>query len=242
MALVAAPALAQEEPLQLTLRLRRDWGYGGFGEIQGRFTMGVSGPEDLRQVVFWLDDQVMGEVRQVPWQWKFQTDSFPSGLHTLYAVGYTQGHRELRSNEIRTKFLSAGDARRATVRVILVLLGGTAAVLALAAALTLLISRRTGGRSEPTTSRHYGLLGGAVCPKCGRPFALHWWGANIGLSTKLDRCPHCDQWSRVKRASAQELANAAAAEREHPAPGQQDAPTDEERLRRELDESRFVDL
>jgi len=238
--LTASGKVLGQEP-QLTLRLRRDWGYGGFGEIQGNCSLLVNGPQDLERVIFWLDNELMGEVTQAPWRWKFHTSQYVPGVHTLYAIGHTQSGLELRSNEIRVRFLSPAEAGRAVVRVILVLLGGIAAVVALAATMTFLLSRGTKRQPESTERRSYGLLGGTVCPKCNRPFPLHWWAPNVGWFTKFDRCPHCGQWSWVKRASTQDLAAAETAQRQRVTPSHPDALTEEERLRRELDESRFLD-
>ena len=50
-------AFAQE---QLTISLHRDFGYSGFGnDIQGLFSIRVSGPTDLAQVEFYIDGQSM---------------------------------------------------------------------------------------------------------------------------------------------------------------------------------------
>ena len=64
-------------------------------------------------------------------------------------------------------------------------------------------------RALPGQPRNYGLLGGAVCPKCGYPFPRHFWGLNLGVG-KLDRCESCGKWSVVTRASADQLAAAEA--------------------------------
>jgi len=98
---------------------------------------------------------------------------------------------------------------------------------------------RLGGRPRRPAGarRDYGLLGGAICPKCGRPFGLHWWAPNL-IGSKFDRCSHCGRWSVVGRASHEALAAAEAAE-EAAAP---EAPelNPEEKLRRQIEESRYV--
>jgi len=71
---------------------------------------------------------------------------------------------------------------------------------------------------------------------------MHIWGLNMGLG-KFDRCPHCGKWSVVRRVNPDLLAaSAEAAER---AARQETAVSeplsDEEKLRRQLDDSRFDD-
>ena len=57
---------------QLTLRISRDWGYGGLnGDIEGLFSMQASGPADLRRVDFFIDNSQIGEVVQAPFNLQF---------------------------------------------------------------------------------------------------------------------------------------------------------------------------
>ncbi|MBM4430067.1 MAG: hypothetical protein FJ026_06930 [Chloroflexi bacterium] len=236
------PAVVQAQEPQLTLRLRRDFGYGGFaGEIQGVFRLLVSGPQDLQRVSFFLDGQLMGEVSQAPFELLFTTDQFAPGSHTLVAVGYTAGGLELRSNEVHSYFLTSEEAGRATGRLIIGLLGGVGGLMALAFLITSLLSRGKQPSVEPGQPRQYGLAGGAICPRCRRPFSRNWWSPNLVLG-KLERCPFCGKYSLVQRASTEALAAAEAAELQT-AGTPQEAPalTEEERLRRALEDSRFRD-
>ena len=51
----------------LTLSLSRDWGYGGLnGDIEGLFSMHVSGPAGLARVEFYIDEIKIGQVSQAP--------------------------------------------------------------------------------------------------------------------------------------------------------------------------------
>jgi hypothetical protein len=62
------------------------------------------------------------------------------------------------------------------------------------------------------------------------------------LVGKLDRCPYCGKWSVVTHQSPQALQQAELAELEAAQDsGQFQAPSDEERLRKELDDSRYQD-
>ena len=85
----------------------------------------------------------------------------------------------------------------------------------------------------PGQPRRYGLMGGAICPKCGRPFPRHWWGLNAGLG-KFDRCDNCGRWSIVRAEPFDKLRAAEAAEIEHAAVAPELSP--EEKLRRQLEE------
>jgi hypothetical protein len=237
--LLSLPVWAQGTEPQLILSDSRLFGYGGFGEIQGSFRLSVSGPENLSRVVFEIDGQPMGEATQRPWQLQYLTDNFPSGNHILTATGYTAAGEELHSNEIRTRFLSSQQAGQATTRLIVVLLGGILALMALSALLSSVLFRRKGAALPPGTPRNYGLAGGAVCSRCGRPFARHLWAPNM-LMGKLERCPYCGKWGIARAASRAELAAAEAAELEQTAsPERASANSGRDQLHHDLEDSRF---
>jgi len=95
------PVLAQETN-ELNLRLSRDWGYSsGSGKIQGLFTLTASSPENLERVVFYIDDQIIGEATESPFRYQFDTDNYPLGVHTIMATGVTSDGREVISNQYR---------------------------------------------------------------------------------------------------------------------------------------------
>lgn len=233
-------ALAQAE--QLTLSLSRNFGFSsGTGDIQGTFTMKVSGAPNLTRVIFYIDGEVMGEVTQPPFQLRFQTGSFPLGVHTLSASGYTSDGRELRSNEQRREFVSPEQGFQFVGKIILPLLG----IIIFSVLISIAIPNLTGrGRKEQLplgAPRSYGVFGGTICPKCGRPFSMHIWGVNLAVG-KFDRCPHCGSWSLVRRVPPSMLHAAEQAEKT-----KRDQPLDEpqapqDRLRKELDDSRYQDI
>ncbi len=238
---VFAPAVyAQtENSPQLDLSLRRDWGYGGFGgQIQGHFTARVHGRDDLVRVTISLDEQVLVELDAPPFEWRFVTDDYPLGKHTLVAVGVTSGGEELRSNTLHVEFVPPQQGWREAGEIILPLLGVVFGGILLAAGISWLAESRR-GPLPAGAKRSYGLLGGTVCPKCGRPFGLHWWAPNM-VTGKFDRCPHCGKWSPVRRASRDELTAAEQAERA--AVGAMPTAHDEaEERRRALEDSRYLD-
>ncbi len=234
---------------ELRLSLRKQFGFALGGQIQGTFKLTATGPDDLRAVTFKLKAEagggepiVLGQVTQAPFSLIFNTDAYPHGHYELSAVGQTAGGRVLASNVLRLEFVSAEAGWKAAgtfVMPLLILLG----VVMLAATLGPFLLERLGHKPRrpvfvPGQPRHYGLLGGAICPKCRRPFGLHWWAINL-VGGKFDRCPYCGRWSLVHRARREELAAAEAAELPVATP---DVPelSPEEKLRRQIEESRYL--
>lgn len=233
----ATAAVAQDEGL--TLKLSRDWGYGGFGgEIQGTFSMRVSGPEYLARVEFYIDDLKIGEVTSAPYNLQFVTDNYPLGAHSLHAIGYTADGQELRSRAIDVTFVPASKGTEFIVRTVVPILG----IILGAVLVAFIVSMVTGRKLKnlpPGTPRSYP-LGGGICPKCGRPSALQFLGLNV-LAGKFQRCPYCGRWSIFRRASPAQLR--AAEEAELAAAGADvPAPSAEEKLKKELDDSKYVGM
>ncbi len=239
---VSFAARAQEAPAALSLGMQRTFGYGGFNEIQGNFRISAKGPSDLVRVVYYVDAVVMGEVTQAPFQLDFVTDAYEPGVRSLRAVGYTAAGQELASNVIVTRFLSASEAQRSTVILVVGLMGAVGAVMLLSALLTNWLSRgkkRSPGMAGRSVS--YGLVGGTVCSRCRKPFALQWWAPNMVLG-KLQRCPHCGKWAIVRRASADELEGAQALleDDEESRSPHLEPRTAQEQLAADLERSRYV--
>ena len=233
----AIPAWAQD---QLTLTVRRDWGYGNGSQIQGHFSMEAVGPKNLTAVVFKIDEAVVAEVTRPPFKVQFVTDDYPPGWHNLIAVGQTSDGRTLTSAPRRFEFVSGAEAWAGAQRIIVSVLGAVTVVMAIVLTLQFAATRTGSKKRLPLGApRRYGIAGGTICPKCQRPFALRWWSFNVGFR-KFDRCEHCGQWSLVRRISRDQLADAEAAE---PRLARPDTPTRElnaeEKLKRQLDESRF---
>jgi hypothetical protein len=227
----------------LVLRLSRDFGFSsGTGKIQGLFTMKASGPANLRRVVFLLDSNVIGEVSQPPFNLKFNTDSFELGVHRLAARGFLDDGQELQSNEIIVEFVSAQEGWKAGMRFALPILGMIFGVMALSL-LAILLTNDQRKNLPLGTPRNYGFAGGTICPKCQRPFPMHFLSLNLGWRSKLERCPFCGKWSVV---SSLPLSKLREAERNEIAGGKQPVQdihrSEDEELLRELDESRYQDL
>ncbi|MBM4423025.1 MAG: hypothetical protein FJ030_06480 [Chloroflexi bacterium] len=236
------PALAQESD-ELTLAIHRDFGYGGGSQIQGLFTLEATGPSDLASVTFMIDDIVIGEATSPPFKLQFDTDKYPAGWHDLIAVGATAEGRRLTSQTRRFEFVSPDFVWKQMSSIFATVGGFVLALMLIGMAIQFAPSLLGKKRGAPFgAARNYGWLGGAICPKCKRPFAIHWWSFNAGFFRKFDRCDHCGKWSIVSRASREQLAAAEAAEL---AASQPEPPISElsleEKLKRQLDDSRYID-
>jgi hypothetical protein len=236
-------AFAQTGQEELSLRLSRDIGYSsGTGKIQGAFSMIATSPDNLLRVEFYIDGESIGEATQAPFRLRFSTGDHPLGVHTLTALGYTDDGRELRSNEIRVEFVAAEEGWQAGLKIAIPILAIGFGAMILSFVVPLVFNRGRASQLPLGAPRNYGIIGGAICPKCKRPFGMHFYGLNL-IAGKLERCPHCGKWSLVRRASPGQLAAAEAAELAQAAAGAL-APSmsDEEHLKRELADSRFDDL
>lgn len=241
--LLAAPGYAQQEN-QLTLGLSRDFGYGGLGnDIQGTFSAKiVNPPPDLVKVDFLIEGKLMVEDTQAPFIYQFNTDNYPLGLHTLSALGYTSTGAELHSNEISPNFVSAQEGWKAVLKIILPVLGLVIAAMLMAAFIPILTGRGKKLDTPLGAPRTYGVSGGTICPKCHRPFSLHLLTLHL-LTYKLERCPYCGKWSLVRPYSRAALAAAEAAELEGSKPaGEMAEESEEERIRKELERSKYQDV
>ena len=235
---LTAVFVAQAQGEELTITFSRDFGYSsGGGDIQGLFSIKVNGPDTLTKVVFYIDDDAIGEDTEAPFKLQFNTDSYTLGQHAIYAAGTTSDGRELKTKVVHANFVSASEGTQSAMRILIPILGIVAVAVVLAAVIPVITGRKT-IPLEPGTPRNYP-LGGAVCPKCQRPFAVHIYGLNLGLG-KLDRCPYCGKWSVVRRESLQKLRAAEEAELERAREtGSVPGMTEEEKLKKQLEDSKF---
>lgn len=228
---------AQSE--ELTLSLSRDFGYGGFnGDIQGTFTVKASGPANLERVQFFLDETLLGEDTEAPFAIQFVTDNYPNGAHVFSAAGYTADGKQLKSQTISAVFVSKNAGATSALKMIvpiLVVVFGAMAITAIPS----MINIRKGKKLPAGATRSY-TFGGGICPKCKRPFGFQLLGINM-IAGKLTPCPHCGKWSIVKRASISELHAAEQAELDTEKVQISEA-SEEEKLRKELDDSRYQNL
>lgn len=230
---VTLPVLAQEETPELEIGIRRDFGYGGFGgDIQGTFTIRVSGPDDLVQVEFYLDGALMGTDSEAPFRLQFNTDSYDLGVHSIHAVGTLSDGSEIRSREMTREFVS-GDA-------VFDSLGPILGIVAVVAAVSALLPVLTGKKGKNRPIGEYGAAGGTVCPRCKFPYSRNMFSPNLVFG-KLERCPHCGKWSIRPRASHADLQAAEERLRASQQESSEIHVDPEESLKRALDDSRFDD-
>jgi hypothetical protein len=228
-------ALAQSE--SLVFRVTRDWGYGGLnGDIEGLFSMHVTGPSDLVRVEYYVDENKIGEVDQPPFSLQFNTDDYPLGAHKLYALGYSKGGQEYRSTVITANFVP----KQSSAKILLPVLGIVLAAIILSALLPWLTRRGKHLDFPLGAERKYGLGGGGICPNCQRPFALPLISPHFGI-TRLAVCPFCGKWSMVRTKSPNELHEAEQAELNWQK-SEISSPTDEDNIRKNIDDSKYQDL
>jgi hypothetical protein len=239
---LAAPALAQSDE-EVRLRISKIFGYSSLGNnaFQGSMRLRIQGPETLAKVVYYIDGEVMGEANQDPFELTFNTGSYALGKHTLLALATTTDGRELRSNELNIEFVTPEEGLSVAGRIAIPI-----AVVALVASLIGVLGPALMGRGKflemaPGTERNYGYAGGAICPRCSRPFPVRALAPNLGPGLKFDRCPFCGKVGVMRRRSLQELRRAEQAELEEARrSGAVPTETEEEKLRRELDNSRYL--
>ena len=231
--LVVDGAFAQTS--QLTLRISRDWGYGGLnGDIEGLFSIQASGPTDLRRVDFFIDNLQIGEVVKAPFNLQFNTDNYPLGIHRLYAIGYSTNGQEYRSNVISGNFVS----QQSSLKIILPIIGIVIVVMLLSALVPFLSYRGKHTNIPLGAERKYGVGGGGICPKCYRPFVLPLFSPHLGFY-KLAICPFCRKWSLVKVESINKLREAEMAELKLVKHENKTEGSEEEKLRKEIDDSKY---
>ncbi len=231
---VPVGAAAQNVEETLVLGLTRTFGYGGFnGQIQGAFKLSIkSEHEDLVRVDFLLDDEVIHSATQGPFDFSFNTSAYADGEHVFSANGYRSDGSGIDGNEFSRTFLSSEDSNSKTKDMIVPLIVGIG-VLTLAGTL----GSTFFARKKKFTLGKYGMAGGAICPKCKFPYSRSVMAPNL-LVGKLQNCPHCRKWAIVSAASAVDLKSAKARLTKEGS-ATVETPTEEERLKKLLDDSRF---
>ena len=177
----------------ITLKLSRDFGFAsGTGKIQGLFSMKVTSSTQLSEVEFYIDSKSIGKDTIEPFKLQFNTDDFAPGVHSLFAIGQTLEGKELITREEMTEFISAQESKKATLTIIVPILGLALIAVIISAVIPALLTKKK-GIIAPGEIRNYGAAGGTICSRCSRPFSRHMLAPNLLLG-KLERCPHCGKW------------------------------------------------
>lgn len=230
-------ASAQGE--ELTLSLWKDFGSGGFNaDIQGTFTVKASGPANLERVQFFLDDRLLGEDPEPPFAIQFVTDNYTTGAHVFSAVGFYTDGKQIGSKTISAVFMSKEEASATSLKMVIPILAVVFGAIAISS-ITSMVNVRKGKKLPAGAARSYS-FGGGICPKCKRPFGFQLLGIHM-FGRKLIPCPHCGKWSVVKRATMSELHAAELVELDTEKV-QIHATSIEEKIRKELDDSRYQNL
>lgn len=234
-------ALAQTDtPAALRLRMNKNFGYQQGSSVQGNIGLRADGPEDLAAVEFFIDEKSIGVVSTAPFKIDFVTDTYATGIHPIYAVGTTAAGETVRSNTIEAKFVTAEEGWQAGMQIAVPMLVLVLVITVLAGVMPLLGRKKL--QSLPLgAERNYGITGGAICRNCQRPFPLSVFGMNLGLG-KLQSCPYCGKFAIQQRASREQLRQAELMELENAKPAEAIREmSEEEKLRKQLDDSRYTE-
>ncbi len=235
-ALVLSSGTVSAQGNTLQLLLSKTFGFSLGSQIQGQFSLAVAGPSDITSVTYEIDGQEMATVNQAPFRYSFSTDAYPIGQHQLTATAHTASGQVLKSNSINVEMVTAASGWQSTARIAGPLIGIILLLVVVMVGVQVLPfgNRR---RYEPGTARNYGISGGTICPKCGRPFVLPFFSPNL-LTGKLVRCPYCGKWGVRRQASLDALRAAERAELQGATPQVREV-SPEEMLRRQIEESKL---
>ncbi len=225
--------LAQDSPY--TLRIVRDWGYSNGADINGRMSLSLKGDQDqIQQVTFFIDGEVMASVAAAPFKYQFDTNNFEPGLHRLTAEVKTSTGETYTTNGLVSNFLEKSAANQSTLRILLLVGGIALASIAIQFFMQKNANKNT--KYDENGRVQYGVWGGAVCPSCGQPFKRSFLGINL-VGVRLERCPHCGKLVATQRASPLEIERANQRNQlEEPRKVVEKPEKDD------LDDSRFVDM
>ncbi len=241
---LAAPVLAQDVEYQV--HPQRNFGYGAGSDVRGSFSLSVVGNQDnIRSVTYRMDGREIAVVDQPPFKFSFNTGNFPDGRHAISAVVDTKDGRQVTTPDVTLNFLSADQQNQSFRKIIIPLLGGLLVIVLIGVGIQILVVRRT-VPAVPGAPRNFGLKGGTICPRCGRAYPIHFWSINLP-GGYFDHCDYCGKWAFVRSRSRAELdaaiqAEVAAAQTsESSLPAAEGAQSEEERLRKMMDESKYVE-
>ncbi len=234
-----APAHAQAVE-ELEFSVSRDFGSSdGTGNIQGTFSMKVTGPSDLVKVQFYIDNTMIAEDSEPPFRVQFVTDDYAPGKHTMHAIGYMSDGREQGTREMTFNYMTAEESRQRGLKIALPILALALIWVLFSRVVPTLSSGGKKGELLPPGGQNYGVSGGTICPRCAHPFARNLFSPNL-LVGKLVRCPNCGKWFIGRRASIDDLciAEEAAWRQAHRAPQVSEMKA-EEKIRKGLDDSKY---
>lgn len=232
----------QNQSEEYRLGVNKSFGYNNAERIRGSFRLDITGDQtQVASVSFQVDGQEIALVNAAPFKTSLNTDAYPAGAHQLSAVVTTLDGRSISTPERTFRFLSAEEESVDMRGLLGPMLGLIAAIFVIGVlSQTVLMRRRKPLNLAPGAPRQYGFKGGSICPRCKRPFGLHFWSINLAVGV-YDRCDFCGKWALYRRRSSAELAAAEAAEVIDLQPRPQTAEkSEEEKLREMLDDSKYT--
>lgn len=238
--LIVLPFQTQSDDFRLSVN--KSFGYNNGSQIRGTFKLSIIGPEDqIASVTYLIDGQEMTVVSSAPFDLHINTGDYAVGEHVLSAIVSTTGGESFSTAGRTFRFVSAEEESAGMKNIMLPTLGLVGAlVIAMILSQTVLLRNRKPLELAPGAPRRYGFKGGTICPRCNRPFSLHWWGINMGVGV-YDRCDFCGKRGVYRSKSRAELAAAEAAEVTNMQPQASVVEkSEEEKLRELLDNSKYT--
>ena len=233
------PVFAQQDDFRLGVN--RTFGYSSGDQIRGTFNLYITGSTNIKSVQYLIDGKPIATATSAPFNSSIQTSDFPIGYHDLSATIETTDGRTVTVPARKFEFVSADQESSGVLHIIIPILGIVLAVVLLGFGAQVFLFKNKFAKTPPGTTRNYGLRGGAICPRCHRPYSIHLWALNA-LTYRLDRCDYCGKWAFIRPVSREALR---AAEQNELASFNNNAPiiekTEEEKLREMLDKSKYSD-
>ena len=160
-----------------------------------------------------IDGETMADVSSAPFNFKFQTDDYGFGNHQMWAEAMLKDGTSLTTPAVQYNFVSPEEEREQMGSILGIIGGGLVVTLLVVGLIQGALLKGSKNRlHQPGEPRNYGMLGGTICPKCGRPFPRHLFGIKL-IVGRLDRCDNCGKWVMTTRASQDALHAAEEAER-----------------------------
>ena len=212
--LAVQPGVVFAQENAYSVHLSRNFGYGGGQNIRGTFTISLVGDEiAVQDVRFVIDGETMADVSSAPFNFKFQTDDYGFGNHQMWAEATLKDGTSLTTPAVQYNFVSPEEEREQMGSILGFIGGGLVLTLLVVGLIQGALLKGSKNRlHQPGEPRNYGMLGGTICPKCGRPFPRHLFGIKL-IVGRLDRCDNCGKWVMTTRASQDALQAAEETER-----------------------------
>ena len=216
LAFLACSFLAAEVSAQptISLSLNKVEGYNLGSDIGGQFSLNTKTSNDVMRVEFYLNGTLESTDNAAPFSWTFNTDDYLLGHANITAVAYDSSGRWA-SSSLTENFVKSPN--------IWIIILPVAVILPVIIAVAYVLqSRRNAGKSRLVK-----------CPTCGNVYTP---SAGLSLvhvgSSQLRRCPRCGKTffgGNLTEPTKEET------------PPTQDNLTEDERLRQDIEKSKYED-